>query len=87
MSPRPPTVELAPLSEQRAGVIAILEHYLARARSGDVVGLMVFAETEDGVAELKQSAAFDAYGRRARIDSLRDLVTREIRRNEETDES
>lgn len=72
-----PTIEHATPDDHRSGSIAILEHYLHRVRSGDVVGVMVVAETIAGGCELKQSASVDAYGRLGRLAVLSDMVMQE----------
>lgn len=71
--------EVLALSDHRRGAITILEHYLERVKAGDVVGLMVVAETAEGGVELKQSSTSDAYRRLGLLDGLHDLVLEEAR--------
>ena len=72
-----PTIEHVTPDDHRSGSIAILEHYLHRVRAGDVLGVMIVAETAEGGCELKQSAAVDAYGRLGRLAALSDMVLQE----------
>lgn len=68
------TTEVLPLNDHRRGALTILEHYEARIRAGEVVGLMVVAELADGGVELKQSSTVDVFGRLGRLDAMHDQV-------------
>lgn len=70
-------IEDLDLSDVKVAARLILDHVAQRVESGDVVGLMVILETDEGGFACKMSAGWNVATRLGVLDILKDEILRD----------